>query len=110
MKFSVDLSIETTENVSDSVLAQLPAEEDERVHAESVYQVSSAVPSGDTATINAAIRCNDESDQIAIVDSVLALSGMLDQCEVETRISLHDCTHDGSGGPCVVQTVYEVVL
>ena len=107
MKHSIDLTIETTEAVKDTVLSQLPSEEDERVHAESGYSLS-AVASGDTATINATIRCNDESEQISIVDSVLALSGMLDQCEVETRIALHDCTHDGTDGPCVVQTVYEV--
>ena len=108
MKHSIDLTIETTEAVKDTVLAQLPEESDERVHAESGYRVI-ATASGDTATINAAIRCNDESDQVAIVDSVLSQDGMFSSCEIETKVQLHDCTHDGTGGPCVIQSVYEVV-
>ena len=55
------------------------------------------------------VRFHNDADRESIYQAVNNIQGMLIGFEIGTIIRKLDCMHDGTGGDCVSEIVYEVV-
>lgn len=122
MKKSLDITMaHVDQSKVDEMLAEIPDVIHPDVWGEQFIKVPSAIVtlsvSGESGTFqadtfksNCAVRFNDNVSRSVVKTNILAIAEIIAGCEVGTRIMEHDCTHDGTGGPCVVIEAWEVVL
>ncbi len=109
MKYALGINIICNDQPSlDAVAAEIPVATDPSLWQQEYGGAVQELNMDGNKTLVSSLSFNNDSDRITVEEAIIGVAGVLTGCESGTRITLHDCNHDGSGG-CVETMIYEVL-